>query len=184
MAFCREPLSEADKSKGRDLVNVYTKLMWKRHHVMNRDLQRKLRLKWAAIHALPTAELRRDALFVDPYVPLRIRVPTQTPPLAGFHSDLRLDDSGDASNEPPAPAATDSTLSKQPRSAAEFAALGSAARSRRGSGGSSVVSLSRSLQDELRSGTEGAASGGGAVKSAPAAKKGTAPASQSGKAKK
>ncbi len=122
---------------------------------MNRDLQRKIRLKWAAIHALPTVELRREALVIDPYVPLRTRVPTQTPPLKGFHSDLR--GIGESSSNPAdgkQHAADSDTfmLKKGLKTAAEFGALGSAARSRRG--GTSVASLARGLQKELNAQTK------------------------------
>lgn len=54
---------------------------------MNRDLQRKLKLKWAAIAALPTKELKLEALTIDPYVPLWYRIPAVTPPLKGFHAE-------------------------------------------------------------------------------------------------
>lgn len=67
------------------IAKTYTRLMWRRAHVSGRDLNRKLRLKWAAIHALPTHERRVEALVVDPFVPFQLRVPTFTPPLAGFH---------------------------------------------------------------------------------------------------
>ena len=55
-----------------------------------KDLTRKLQLKWAAIYALPTPELRAEALFVDPYVPLDLRLATDTPPLLGFSDGGQL----------------------------------------------------------------------------------------------
>lgn len=70
--------------KGEELAKTYTRLMWKRNRVTQKDFARKLKLKWAAIYALPTEELRKQALFFDPYVPLNYRMPTATPPLAGF----------------------------------------------------------------------------------------------------
>jgi hypothetical protein len=66
---------------------TYTKLMWKRHHVRNRDLQRKLMLKWAAISALPSVEMKKEALVIDPFVPMWSRVPAATPPVKGFHGE-------------------------------------------------------------------------------------------------
>lgn len=112
--------------------------MWKRHHVYNRDLQRKLLLKWAAIYALPSVELRREALVIDPVVPLWTRVPTHTPPLKGFHTEQRAI-GGDEEDEDAATAAAAKTASSALdrssaglKSAASFGAIGSAARSRTG----------------------------------------------------
>jgi hypothetical protein len=79
------PPSEAQLAEWNHIAKKYVKLMWKRTRVLHRDGNRKARLKWAALHALPTEELRRDALFVDPYVPLELYLPLDTPPLAGFH---------------------------------------------------------------------------------------------------
>jgi hypothetical protein len=84
---CSERLSDAEKARGAGLYNTYVKLLWKRQHVMSRDLQRKIKLKWAAIAALPTPELRVEALAVDPFVPLRLRLQTITPPLKGFQRE-------------------------------------------------------------------------------------------------
>lgn len=159
-----EPLSEEEKAKGRVIANLYVKMMWKRHHVRNRDLQRKIRLKWAAIHALPTVELRREALFVDPYVPLRTRIPTLTPPLKGFHGDSRSGGDSisaiDDSSEGGAPAVSDYYVRpKKLKTAAEFGALGSAARSRRSSG-ADVAALTRGLEYELAAAEASAGSGG------------------------
>ena len=101
----RERLSDAEKARGAALYNTYVKLLWKRQHVMSRDLQRKIKLKWAAIAALPTPELRREALVVDPFVPLRLRVQTITPPLKGFQREPFRSAAGsgaDADAAPPA----------------------------------------------------------------------------------
>ena len=76
-------LPDAELSKNHKLASNYTKLMWKREVVIKRDLNRKIMLKWAAIHALPTDELRREALVVDPFIPT-FKIPRVTPPLAGF----------------------------------------------------------------------------------------------------
>ena len=59
--------------------------MWRRDRVLKRDWTRKLAHKWAALYALPTDELRREALVVDPFVPFHLRHALITPPLAGFH---------------------------------------------------------------------------------------------------
>ena len=119
--------------------------MWKRHHVQSRDLQRKLRLKWAAINVLPTAELRREALVVDPFAPLWTRVPTLSPPLKGFHTEQRAvggEDDDDMVDATAAKAAMDTRARDAGlKSAAAFGTLGSAARSRSGrsDGGMSLL---------------------------------------------
>ncbi len=83
--FFRPALSPADAQRYEASAKLYTKLMWRRERVFKRDLSRKLALKWAALHALPTEDLRREALVIDPFVPAHIRHALQTPPLAGFH---------------------------------------------------------------------------------------------------
>ena len=125
---------------------MYVKLMFKRHHVQQRDLQRKLKLKWAAIYALPTPELRREALIINPFTPLWTRVPTETPPHKGFHAvqhcivGAELDDEEAAKKaaSEAAAATLDKSGSAALRSAAAFGALGSAARSRTGRSDSGV----------------------------------------------
>jgi hypothetical protein len=77
--------SEATLLAWKGMASLYVKLLWRRHHVLQRDWNRKARLKWAALHALPTEAHRRDALFVEPHVPLELYLPLETPPLAGFH---------------------------------------------------------------------------------------------------
>jgi hypothetical protein len=69
----------------RGVATLYTKLLWRRERVLARDATRKMQLKWAAIGALPTEALQREALIIDPFVPLHLRVARETPPLAGFH---------------------------------------------------------------------------------------------------
>lgn len=84
------PMPQAEKKKGRDLAKLYTQGLWRRRRMQMKDLTRKLQLKWAAIYALPTPELRAEALFVDPYVPLDLRLATDTPPLLGFSDGGQL----------------------------------------------------------------------------------------------
>lgn len=79
-------MAPAAAAAAHKVAAVYTKMMWKRDKVLSKDLNRKLLLKWAAVYALPTDELRREALVVDPFVP-GLRVPRQTPPLAGFSAE-------------------------------------------------------------------------------------------------
>ena len=67
------------------LSQRYVKLMWRRERVQARDLHRKVQLKWAALHALPTPELRAAALGVTTFVPAELRVPQHSPPSTGFH---------------------------------------------------------------------------------------------------
>jgi hypothetical protein len=74
----------AERAKGSSLAKTYTQLLWRRHRVQSKDLQRKIQLKWAAIYALPTEEAKKQALQVNPYVPLDYRFATDTPPLFGF----------------------------------------------------------------------------------------------------
>jgi hypothetical protein len=80
-------MAPAAAAAAHKVAAVYTKMMWKRDKVLSKDLNRKLLLKWAAVWALPTDELRREALVVDPFVP-GLRVPRQTPPLAGFSAEV------------------------------------------------------------------------------------------------
>jgi hypothetical protein len=80
-----EPKPAAEISQGKKLADVYTKLMWKRHFVLEKDLQRKLLLKWSAIAALPSVELQKEALVVDGRVPIHSRIAGTTPPSKGFH---------------------------------------------------------------------------------------------------
>lgn len=84
--ICRQRPTPEEVSEGYKLARTATKLMFKRHYVMNRDLTRKAKLKWAAISALPTEEMQRDALLIDPYIPFNVRVARITPPLSGFHT--------------------------------------------------------------------------------------------------
>jgi hypothetical protein len=51
----------------------------------DRDLKRKLDLKWAAFHCLPTIERKKEALQINPFVPLYRKIATATPPIHGFH---------------------------------------------------------------------------------------------------
>jgi hypothetical protein len=68
-----------------ELSRRYVKLMWRRERVRSRDLDRKLQLKWAALHALPSEALRREALGVTGHVPMELCLPQHTPPSTGFH---------------------------------------------------------------------------------------------------
>lgn len=83
------PVEERNRMAG--IATLYSKLRMRRSVVMGRDLNRKAKLKWAAIYALPTEQRRREALVVDPYVPLDLRVPRVTPPLAGFHGPEEIE---------------------------------------------------------------------------------------------
>ena len=57
----------------------------------DQDYNAKIRLKWAAIHALPTEELRLEALRVTDFiVPQRKRVAAWTPPEAAPGSNGRF----------------------------------------------------------------------------------------------
>jgi hypothetical protein len=91
------PMPQAEKKQGRELAKLYTQGLWRRRRMQMKDLTRKLQLKWAAIYALPTPELRAEALFVDPYVPLDLRLATDTPPLLGFSDGGQVSTSSGAS---------------------------------------------------------------------------------------
>jgi hypothetical protein len=67
------------------LSRRYVQLMWRRERVRARDLHRKVQLKWAALHALPSEALRREALGVTGHVPMELCLPQHTPPSTGFH---------------------------------------------------------------------------------------------------
>ena len=77
-------MSKEEALHAKSLAKTYTKLMWKRDRLKNKDLNRKIKLKWAAIYALPNDEAKKAALIIDPYVPLDYRYATETPPLMGF----------------------------------------------------------------------------------------------------
>jgi hypothetical protein len=69
----------------KELSEVFSKLKMKRGVAMGKDLKRKLDLKWAAFHALPSEARKVEASFIQPRVPLQRRSPTATPPSYGFH---------------------------------------------------------------------------------------------------
>lgn len=82
------PISEEDRAKGEALAKTYTRAMWKRENEQRKDLNHKLNAKMCAIWALPTDELRTEALLVtDPTYRLDMRLPTLTPPMRGWHRD-------------------------------------------------------------------------------------------------
>ena len=78
-------MSADEAARNRELGVTYVKLKWKRRLARDRDLKRKLDLKWAAFHCLPTLERKKEALQINPFVPLYRKLPTATPPLYGFH---------------------------------------------------------------------------------------------------
>ncbi len=72
--------------------------MWLRHRAQRHDANVKIRRRLAAIYALPTPELRQEALTVtDLYFPMHSRLATRTPPSSGFHRDDMLELRGDES---------------------------------------------------------------------------------------
>ena len=83
--FHSEPLRDEQLLEDKKTVQEYSKLMSERNNARMHDLQQKLTLKWAAVEALPTDELRMAALEVDstPFPPYR-QVYTWSPPIAGF----------------------------------------------------------------------------------------------------
>lgn len=78
-------MSEQQLSEDKEVVKEYSKMMCERNNRRMSDLQQKVALKWAAVEALPTPELRFAAEVVDstPFPPYR-QVSTWSPPIAGF----------------------------------------------------------------------------------------------------
>lgn len=128
-------MSAADKAKNRKLAVLYTKLMWKREYILKKDLNRKMLLKWAALYALPTDELKREALVVDAWMPT-LKIPRMTPPLAGFQGpEARAEEEAAAKKETERAGAT---AGKGKAGPAGKQAGGAAARKGRGQGGGGI----------------------------------------------
>ena len=53
-------MSAEELERGTALAIQYTRQMMKRHKILEKDLQEKIRLKWCAIYALPTDDLRKE----------------------------------------------------------------------------------------------------------------------------
>jgi hypothetical protein len=60
LAWCSVPLTPEESERGTRLAKQYQRMMWKRHKMQMMDTQEKIRLKWRAIYALPTLELRKE----------------------------------------------------------------------------------------------------------------------------
>ena len=154
---CREPLSDAEKAKGAAIYNTYVKLRWKRQRVMARDLQRKIKLKWAAIAALPTPELQREALEVNPMVPLRLRLATITPPLKGFqHEPFSSDKAAGAGADATSASGAAAAAAKSAAGDAAASATAAMAPKKRHVGGASAEAGVGSALSALRRRTSGA----------------------------
>ena len=86
MLLPRPQLTPEQLAQGEALAKAYQKGMNARAHRHRVDLNHKQEMKACAIAALPTEELQVDAMLVDdPTVPLMLRLPTVTPPHAGWH---------------------------------------------------------------------------------------------------
>lgn len=135
-------------ARRRTLAVAYTQHKWRRRLVRDRDLARKLALKWAAFHCLPTLERKREALVICPYVPLHRRMPSATPPLYGF-AGRPAQASAVAAAEP---GAFGPSGAAAPTAPAPSSALGApSAGARRGSrrrGGSGGLSMLEDVPDE------------------------------------
>jgi hypothetical protein len=86
--------TEEWQAKAEVAVKEYTRRMWQRRVHLDKDANRKIKLKWAAIAALPTPELQRAALTIDETdtgVPLERHAMTDTPPHRGWNWDVDAD---------------------------------------------------------------------------------------------
>ena len=65
----------------KKIVDLYHKMRQKEHNAFMKDLGHNGKLKWAAVDALPSEELREEALTIDerPF-PAHRRIFTWTPP--------------------------------------------------------------------------------------------------------
>ncbi|ETW03133.1 hypothetical protein H310_05555 [Aphanomyces invadans] len=77
--------TEEEKREHFEIGRTYNRMTTVRHNELMKDLQMKINLKWEAINALPTDELRQEALVEDfSMVTNRRGFPTWTPPIPGF----------------------------------------------------------------------------------------------------
>ncbi|OQR89238.1 hypothetical protein THRCLA_22722 [Thraustotheca clavata] len=77
--------TEEEKQQHFEIGRKYNSMTSLRHNALMKDLQTKIDLKWEAINALPTPELRAEALVEDlSLVPMSRGFPTWTPPIPGF----------------------------------------------------------------------------------------------------
>ncbi|CAK4077077.1 unnamed protein product [Aphanomyces euteiches] len=77
--------TEQEKQEHFEIGRTYNRMTSLRHNELMKDLQMKINLKWEAINALPTEELRQEALVEDfSLVTNRRGFPTWTPPIPGF----------------------------------------------------------------------------------------------------
>ena len=60
--WARARARAATAKRRRALAVAYTQHKWRRRMVLDRDLSRKLALRWAACHCLPTPERKQEAL--------------------------------------------------------------------------------------------------------------------------
>ena len=82
----RSELTEEELAHGTELAKAYQLGMNARRRREQADLAHKQAMKACAIAALPTHELQVEAMLVtDPTAPLVLRLPTVTPPHAGWH---------------------------------------------------------------------------------------------------
>jgi len=129
------PVSAAERAAGRRAHAAYAQGLWRRHRAQMKDLQRKLALKWSAVHALPSRALQLEALFVDPYVPLDLRLATDTPPLLGFPGGQLAEEGGAAAAAKDAAGAAAASVSAARAAEAAAAAKRRAALGHGGGGG-------------------------------------------------
>lgn len=119
---------------------------------LERDIKRKLDLKWAAFHCLPSLERKKEALQINPFVPLYRKVATALPPIHGFGGPAGADAGADA-----LAAGAGSSAS-----AASAAAAGSAAPAKAGAGAGSAAPAAGASAGAAGKGKPGAAAAGGA----------------------
>jgi len=86
IATLREPLSAEELAFGEAIAKAYQRGCNKVDRLHRADMWTKTQAKACAIAALPTEELRMEAFVVtEAAAPLQIRVPTASPPQAGWH---------------------------------------------------------------------------------------------------
>jgi hypothetical protein len=95
---CLEPppfevpkLTPEEAEAGSSLARTYAAQLWRRHNEQHKDLQFKIRARMMAVWALPTEELRREALLVtDVLYPAHARRAEIFPPEKGFQQDRSI----------------------------------------------------------------------------------------------
>jgi hypothetical protein len=74
----------------KKIVDTYHQQLQKIHNAHTGDLMKKIRLKWYAVDALPTEELREEALVIETRIfPAYRRIATWTPPTIDVDAEYK-----------------------------------------------------------------------------------------------